>query len=83
MTVARTAVGGASLNGLISAAGGECALVEAQEDTMYLRCVEVYNPVLKDWSLCAELKVGRSFVSVCALGDMLYALGQSQLHVIK
>ena len=75
MQVARTAVGAATLNGLLLAVGGECALAEPQDETMYLRCVEAYDPLRKDWHSLADMKVARSFVSVCVAGGFLYALG--------
>ncbi|ELT90250.1 hypothetical protein CAPTEDRAFT_151321 [Capitella teleta] len=75
MQIARTAVGAATLNGLVMAVGGECALAEPQDETMYLRCVEAYNPRLKEWLPLADMKVARSFASVCVSGDYLYALG--------
>ena len=57
MSIARTAVGAATLNGIIYAVGGECALAESQDETMYLRCVEAYDPLLKEWYSCADMKV--------------------------
>jgi kelch-like protein 2/3 len=75
MQTARTAVGAASLNGLVLAVGGECALAEPQDETMYLRCVEAYDPLRQQWRTLADMKVARSFVSVCVAGGHLYALG--------
>ena len=79
MTVARTAVGATTLHGLIYAVGGECALAESQEETMYLRCTEVYDPIMKEWHSCADIGVARSFISLCSLGGYLYALGKKYL----
>ncbi len=47
MTIARTAVSAASLNGILYAVGGECAPNVVRDDTMYLRSLESYDPVLK------------------------------------
>ncbi|XP_050407807.1 kelch-like protein 1 [Patella vulgata] len=75
MNIARTAVGATSLDGLLYAVGGECALLETQEDTLYLRCVECYDPVLKQWIPKTEMKVARSFVAVAAARGCVYAIG--------
>ncbi|XP_070534846.1 kelch-like protein 17 [Ptychodera flava] len=75
MTMARTAVGAATLNGLLYAVGGECALAESQEETMYLRCVECYDPLHKEWLPVVDIDVARSFIAVAALGGYLYAIG--------
>ena len=76
MNIARTAVGAATLNGMLYAVGGECALADSQDDTMYLQCVECYDPIMKVWISKAKLKVSRSFISVAATGGFLYALGK-------
>lgn len=76
MLTARTAVGAVSLNGLLVAVGGESALAEPQDETNYLRCVEAYDPLRQEWFPLADMKVARSFVSVCVAGDYLYALGK-------
>ena len=47
MTIARTAVGATTLNGLIYAIGGECAVAESQDETMYLKSNEFYDPIMK------------------------------------
>ncbi|XP_046374616.1 kelch-like protein 12 [Haliotis rufescens] len=75
MNIARTAVGATSLEGMLFAVGGECALVDTQEDTLYLRCVECYDPVMKQWIPKTEMKVARSFVAVAAVAGVLYAIG--------
>ena len=82
MTVARTAVGATTLHGLIYAVGGECALAESQEETMYLRCTEVYDPIMKEWHSCADIRVARSFISLCSLGGYLYALGEMNSNIL-
>ncbi|XP_013388458.2 kelch-like protein 17 [Lingula anatina] len=75
MTVARTAVGATTVNGLLYAVGGECALAETQDDTLYLRCVECYSPISKCWTSKADMKIPRSFVAVVSCGEYLYAIG--------
>lgn len=75
MNIARTAVGAVSVNGLLFAVGGECALADTQEDTLYLRCVECYDPVLRQWIPKPEMKIARSFVSLAAVNGILYAIG--------
>nr|XP_002738426.2 PREDICTED: kelch-like protein 5-like [Saccoglossus kowalevskii] len=74
MTMARTAVGAATLNGILYAVGGECALADSEE-TMYLRCVECYDPLHKQWIQADDINVARSFITVAALGGYLYAIG--------
>ncbi|KAL3889896.1 hypothetical protein ACJMK2_002216 [Sinanodonta woodiana] len=75
MNIARTAVGSATLDGMLYAVGGECALVDTQENTLYLRCVECYDPVLRQWIPKPEMKIARSFVAVAAVQGCLYAIG--------
>ncbi len=75
MTIARTAVSAASLNGTLYAVGGECALVELQDETLYLQCVEAYDPIMMEWTQRAEMQVARSFVAAVAAGGQIYALG--------
>lgn len=76
MNIARTAVGACSIEGMLYAVGGECALADTQEDTLYLRCVECYDPVLRQWVPKPDMKVARSFVAVAAVGKYLYAIGK-------
>lgn len=75
LQIARTAVGAASASGIIYAVGGECALADSQEETEYLRSTEAYDPMHKQWQHRASMKVPRSFVSVCAVGAYIYAIG--------
>ena len=75
MNIARTAVGVCSLDGLLYAVGGECALADSQENTLYLRCVECYDPVLRQWIPKSEMKIARSFVALAAVGRFIYAIG--------
>lgn len=75
MNIARTAVGVCSLDGLLYAVGGECALADSQENTLYLRSVECYDPVLRQWIAKPEMKIARSFVALAAVGRFLYAIG--------
>ncbi|KAK3087232.1 hypothetical protein FSP39_003402 [Pinctada imbricata] len=75
MNIARTAVGACSLNGMIYALGGECALADTQEDTLYLRRMECYDPVRREWLPLQEMKVARSFVAVTGIGRHVYAIG--------
>ncbi len=75
MKTARTAVGATALNGIVYAIGGECALEATEDETLYLRCVEAFHTEKKEWFLCAEMRVARSFVGVCHLGGYLYAIG--------
>ena len=79
MHTARTAVGAASLDGLLYAVGGECAMAESQDDTLYLRCTECYDPVLKQWFRMSDMHKARSFVAVAAVGGYLYAIGKLQV----
>ena len=75
MNIARTAIGSATLDGMLYTVGGECALVETQENTLYLRCMECYDPVQRQWIPKPEMKIARSFVAVAALNGLLYAIG--------
>ncbi|XP_063406700.1 kelch-like protein 2 [Mytilus trossulus] len=75
MNIARTAVGVCSLDGLLYAVGGECALADSQENTLYLRSVECFDPVLRQWIAKPEMKIARSFVALAAVGRFLYAIG--------
>ena len=76
MNIARTAIGTATLDGMMYTVGGECALADTQEDTLYLRCVECYDPVLRQWVPKPEMKIARSFVAVAAVAGVLYAVGE-------
>lgn len=82
MNIARTAVGACSIEGMLYAVGGECALADTQEDTLYLRCVECYDPVLRQWVPKPDMKVARSFVAVAAVGKYLYAIGKVINHYL-
>jgi len=75
MNIARTAVAAASLDGYLYAIGGECAINEPHDDTLYLPSVECYNPSLRLWFPVADISVSRSFVSVVICYGKLYALG--------
>ena len=75
MNIARTAVGASCLNGFLYAVGGECAINEPLDDTLYLPYVECYNPILHRWFPVADLSVPRSFVCVVVCSGKLYALG--------
>jgi len=75
MNMARTAVGSACLDGMLYVVGGECALADTAEDTLYLHCVEMYDPVRKQWGSKPTMKLARSFVAVAAVGGYLYAIG--------
>ncbi|XP_071960871.1 kelch-like protein 18 [Antedon mediterranea] len=76
MEIARTAVGAAELDGMLYVVGGECAFNGVQDDdTMYLGCVECYDPVLKRWTRKKELNVQRSFVAVASMGGYMYCIG--------
>ena len=75
LNIARTAVGSASLDGYLYAVGGECAINEPHDDTLYLPSVECYNPCLKLWFPVADIAAARSFVSVVVCSGYLYALG--------
>ncbi|XP_022091219.1 kelch-like protein 17 isoform X2 [Acanthaster planci] len=76
MSISRTAVGAAMVNGLLYAVGGECAFTGSRDDqTMYLGQVECYDPLLKRWSPRSNLNIPRSFIALASLGGYLYALG--------
>lgn len=75
MNIARTAVGATSYSGMLYAVGGECAMPDSPDDTLYLRCVECYDPIIKQWVFKAELKIARSFIAMAAVGGYLYAVG--------
>ncbi|XP_052761397.1 kelch-like ECH-associated protein 1 [Mya arenaria] len=75
MNIARTAIGSATLDGLLYTVGGECALIDTQENTLYLRCMECYDPVQRQWLPKPEMKIARSFVALAAVGGYLYAIG--------
>ncbi|WAR16523.1 KLH18-like protein [Mya arenaria] len=74
MNIARTAIGSATLDGLLYTVGGECALIDTQENTLYLRCMECYDPVQRQWLPKPEMKIARSFVALAAVGGYLYAI---------
>ena len=77
MNIARTAVGSACLDGMLYAVGGECALADTQDETLYLHCVEMYDPVHKKWESKPNMKLARSFVALAAVGGYLYAIGEN------
>ena len=47
MKIARTAVSATSHNGVLYAVGGECAQGLIRDDTVYLRSLEAYDPIMK------------------------------------
>ncbi|XP_074656230.1 kelch-like protein 12 [Tubulanus polymorphus] len=71
----RTAVGAATLRGLMYTIGGERAVPGENEDTLYLHNVECYDPILKDWTNKCDMKMPRSFIATVAFGGYLYAIG--------
>ena len=75
MKHARTAVGSCALSGLLYVVGGECAVSTPHDDTMYVRYVECYDPSVQQWISLADIAIQRSFVSVVALNDYIYAVG--------
>lgn len=75
MNIARTALASICFNGDLYAIGGERAVNEPQDDTLYLPYVECYNPILHHWFPVAELSIPRSFISVVVCNGKLYALG--------
>ena len=75
MNIARTALAAVCFNGYLYAIGGERAVNEPQDDTLYLPYVECYDPILHRWFPVAELSIPRSFVSVVVCSGKLYALG--------
>ena len=62
MKIARTAVSAASHNGVLYAVGGECAQGLIRDDTVYLRSLEAYNPIMK---VCFVSVVTRSLQHQC------------------
>ena len=83
MLTARTAVGSATLMGKLYGVGGECALTDGQDNTLFLRNLECYDPVQKEWVAKASMKIARSFVSVAACGSYLYAIGEFPLIIFS
>lgn len=79
MQISRTALGSATLDGLLYAVGGECAFTSNIHtiDTRYLGHVECYDPLRKKWSQRSSLKEARSFIAVVSLRGNLFALGES------
>ncbi|GFO44811.1 kelch-like protein 17 [Plakobranchus ocellatus] len=75
MEIARTAVGAASLEGLLYVVGGECALADTQDDTLYLTSLEMYHPARKCWERKPSMKLARSFTAVAAVAGQLFAIG--------
>ncbi|KAJ8021102.1 Kelch-like protein 20 [Holothuria leucospilota] len=77
MEIPRTALGAATMDGLLYAVGGECAYTSNIHtiDTRYLGHVECYDPLRKKWSQKESLNERRSFIAVVALRGKLYALG--------
>lgn len=78
MEISRTALGSATLDGLLYAVGGECAYTSNVHtiDTRYLGHVECYDPLRKKWSQKSSLNEARSFIAVVALRGHLFALGE-------
>lgn len=56
-------------------------MADSQEETEYLRSTEAYDPMHKQWQHRASMKVPRSFVSVCAVGAYIYAIGRRMFCV--
>ena len=77
MEIARTAVGAASLDGLLYVVGGECALADTQDDTLYLTSLEMYHPARKCWERKPCMKLARSFTAVAAVAGQLFAIGET------
>ncbi|RUS88789.1 hypothetical protein EGW08_003419 [Elysia chlorotica] len=75
MEIARTAVGTATLDGLLYVVGGECALADTQDDTLYLTSLEMYHPARKCWERKPSMKLARSFTAVAAVAGRLFAIG--------
>ncbi|KAL4217716.1 hypothetical protein ACF0H5_022457 [Mactra antiquata] len=75
MNIARTAIGSTTLDGMLYTVGGECALIDTQENTLYLRCMECFDPVQRQWIPKPEMKIARSFVAVATVHGFLYAIG--------
>lgn len=83
MEIPRTALGAATMDGLLYAVGGECAYTSNIHtiDTRYLGHVECYDPLRKKWSQKESLNERRSFIAVVALRGKLYALGKLLLSL--
>ena len=82
MNIARTAVGCASLDGVLYTVGGECALADTADDTLYLHTVEVYDPARRRWDSKPGMKLARSFVALAAVRGCLYAIGLLVIAVL-
>ena len=61
--------------GCLLFAGGECAVNNPHEDTMYLGVVECFDPIKRKWFRVADIGIQRSFVSVAVCNGNLYAVG--------
>lgn len=72
MKQVRTAVGLASLDGILYAIGGEC---ESHDGTMYLDSCEQFNPYKNEWERVCSMAHQRSFVGVVAHDRYVYAIG--------
>uniref|UniRef100_UPI003467EF5D SAKe6EEref n=1 Tax=synthetic construct TaxID=32630 RepID=UPI003467EF5D len=68
MSVPRSGVGVAVIDGLIYAVGG-------YDGHTHLNSVEAYDPETDEWSLVAPMTTRRSGVGVAVLGGLIYAVG--------
>ena len=75
MKQVRTAVGLASLDGILYAIGGECETPNSQDGTMYLDSCEQFNPCGNKWEPVCSMAHQRSFVGVVAHDRYVYAIG--------
>lgn len=75
MKQVRTAVGLASLEGVLYAVGGECETPNSQDGTMYLHTCERFSPRENKWENVPSMRNQRSFVGVVAHDGFVYAIG--------
>ncbi|XP_065651792.1 kelch-like protein 20 [Hydra vulgaris] len=75
LSIARTAIASVCLNGCLYAVGGECAINNPQDETLYLPNVERFDPKTKYWYRVADFSIPRSFVSAVVCNGKLYAIG--------
>ena len=71
----RTAVGLASLDGVLYAIGGECETPNSQDGTLYLDSCERFSPLENKWETIPSMPHQRSFVGVVAHDGYVYAIG--------
>lgn len=71
MMQVRTAVGMATVDGVLYVVGGECETAESRDGTQYLSSCEKFDPKESKWVAIAPMSRERSFVGVTSLDGKL------------